>query len=70
MMTRDPLKAPCLTDHYWSVFPDGKATDLARTLRVVEALPVVDRLPREERKKLETENMKACLRYGKEHLNL
>lgn len=76
MMTRDPLKVPCLTDHYWSVFPDGKAEDLARTLRLVEArqsakpLPVVDKLPRDEREKLETENVKACLRYGKEHLNL
>lgn len=76
MMTRDPLKVPCLTDHYWSVFPGGKAEDLARTLRLVEArqstkaLPVVDGLARDERQKLETENVKACLRYGKEHLNL
>jgi sugar phosphate isomerase/epimerase len=76
MMTRDPLKVPCLTDHYWSVFPDGKPEQLARTLRLVEArqsskpLPVVDKLSRDEREKLETENVKACLRYGKEHLNL
>lgn len=76
MMTRDPLKVPCLTDHYWTVFPKGTAEDLARTLRTVEArqsakpLPVVDKLPRDEREKLETENVKACLRYGKEHLNL
>jgi 3-oxoisoapionate decarboxylase len=76
MMTRDPLKVPCLTDHYWAVFPKGRPEELARTLRLVEArqsakpLPVVDKLPREEREKLETENVKACLRYGKEHLNL
>jgi 3-oxoisoapionate decarboxylase len=76
MMTRDPLKAPCLTDHYWAVFPGGKAVDLARTLRLVEAhqsatpLPVVDGLPRDQRQQLETDNVKTCLRYGKEHLNL
>ncbi len=76
MMTRDPLKVPCLTDHYWAVFPGGKAVDLARTLRLVEShqsaapLPVVDNLPRPERDKVETENVEACLRYGREHLNL
>lgn len=76
MMTRDPLKVPCLTDHYWIVFPGGKAIDLARTIRLVEshqspeALPTVDNLSRPERERLETENVEACLRYGKEHLNL
>lgn len=52
------------------------AKQLARTLRLVGArqspkpLPVVDKLPRAEREKLETDNVKACLRYGKKHLNL
>ena len=51
MITRDPLKVPCLTDAYWATFPDRNGLYLARTLRMVhqsmpkedQPLPVVER---------------------------
>ena len=33
MITRDPLKIPCLTDGYWATFPDRSGRNLARTLQ-------------------------------------
>ena len=35
MMTRDPLKVPCLSDNYWITFPDRNGLYLARTVRFV-----------------------------------
>ncbi|HKX28818.1 MAG TPA: sugar phosphate isomerase/epimerase family protein, partial [Blastocatellia bacterium] len=35
MITRDPLKVPCLTGAYWTVFPDRNGRYLARTLKLV-----------------------------------
>jgi sugar phosphate isomerase/epimerase len=76
MSTRDALKVPCLTEKYWATFSDVPGTDLARTLRYVRAnaasqnLPKVNRLPLEELVKLEGDNIKKCLAYAKEHLNL
>lgn len=77
MATRDPLKVPCLTEKYWVTFGDVPGADLARTLRYVrahaadrEALPRVSHLPIEEQVTLEEENIKKCLRYASEYLNL
>lgn len=77
MATRDALKVPCLTEKYWATFADVPGTDLARTLRYVrthasriDALPHVSHLPLEEQVKLEEQNIKKCLRYAAEHLNL
>ena len=72
MITRDPLKVPCLTEAYWTVFPDRNGRYLARTLKAVNEragrnpLPAVAQLPREERAAIEEENVKACLRYANE----
>jgi hypothetical protein len=58
-----------LTKTFWEVFPDRNGKYLAQTLRLVNAkqsrnpLPTVDQLSREERAKVEEENVKACLRY-------
>ena len=74
MITRDPLKVPCLTDGYWETFPERSGRYLARTLRMMHAadhrppLPVVGRLAREEQVKLEEENVKVCLAYARERL--
>jgi sugar phosphate isomerase/epimerase len=71
MITRDPLRVPCLTDHYWITFPDRNGRYLARTLRYVEEhkapqpLPVMDRLAPEARAKLETENIRTCFDYAR-----
>jgi 3-oxoisoapionate decarboxylase len=72
MITRDPLKVPCLTEAYWRVFPDRNGKYLARTMQLVQAkksaapLPTVSHLSREERARVEEENVKACLRYARE----
>jgi len=77
MATRDPLKVPCLKEKYWATFTNVPGTDLARTLRFVrtnasekDALPHVSHLPLDEQIKLEEQNIKKCLRYAVEHLNL
>ncbi len=36
-ITRNPLKIPCLHDSYWDTFPNRKAIELARMLRLVNA---------------------------------
>lgn len=72
MITRDPLKVPCLTAKYWEVFPGRSGKYLAQTFKLVQTksssspLPTVDQLAREERAKIEEENVKACLRYVNE----
>jgi hypothetical protein len=75
MMTRDPLKVPCLTEKYWTVFPGRSGEYLARTLKLVQKyssthkpLPVVSQLSKEDRSRVEQENVKACLRYARENL--
>ena len=69
MMTRDPLKVPCMTPQYWEVFPDRNIKYLGRTFKLVQKnaggkpLPMVEQLPRDERVKIEDENVRACFRY-------
>ena len=76
MATRDALKVPCLTDKYWLTFGHVGGSDLARTLRYVRAnasperLPTVNHLPLGELVKLEEDNIRQCLTFAKEHLNL
>jgi len=76
MATRDPLKVPCLTEKYWLTFADVPGSDLARTLRYVRAnatperLPKVNHLPLDELVRLEEDNIKKCLAFAKEHLDL
>jgi sugar phosphate isomerase/epimerase len=77
MITRDPLKVPCLTDKYWASFPDRNGKYLARTLKLVQKetnaakpLPRISQLSHEEQLRVEEENVKACLRYGREKLEL
>lgn len=72
MITRDPLKVPCMTAKYWEVFPGRSGKYLAQTFKLVQTksssgpLPTVDQLSREERAKVEEDNVKACLRYVNE----
>jgi sugar phosphate isomerase/epimerase len=74
MITRDPLKVPCLTDNYWATFPSRSGRDLARTLRLVRdargrpPLPVLTGLPREQQLQSEEDNVKASLAYARTHL--
>jgi 3-oxoisoapionate decarboxylase len=72
MITRDPLKVPCMTQQYWEVFPDRNGKYLAQIFKIVQQkssrtpLPTIDQLAREERAKIEEDNVKACLRYVNE----
>lgn len=76
MITRDPLKVPCLTEKYWATFPDRNGFYLARTLRLVRAnrprrpLPRVEGLETEARKRFERENVERCIEYARSHLGL
>ena len=73
MITRDPLKVPCLTDKYWITFPDRPGIYLARSLRMAAAkrdLPRVSHLPPAQLRSLEEENVKQCLNFAREQLGL
>jgi 3-oxoisoapionate decarboxylase len=76
MITRNPLKVPCLTDRYWATFPDRNGEYLARTLRLVRSqakrqhLPALDQLDRASQLRLEEDNVKQCLNYAREQLAL
>ncbi len=75
MITRDPLKVPCLTDRYWATFPQRPAPVLARALRVVEKekraepLPRISQLPREQQLAVEENNVVACMEWSRTHVN-
>jgi sugar phosphate isomerase/epimerase len=70
MITRDPLKVPCLTDVYWATFPDRNGRYLARTMRWVREsqgrppLPVLTGLAREVQLQREEENVKQSLAWA------
>jgi sugar phosphate isomerase/epimerase len=74
MITRDPLRIPCLTEGYWATFEDVPGRDLARTLAWVQkharALPRVSKL--ESKKQLEAEdgNVRASIAYARDQLAL
>ncbi len=74
-ITRDPLKVPCLTDGYWSTFPDVRGRDLARTLRVVrgrssQSLQQVSSLSSPAQEELEQVTVRKSLEYARDHLGL
>lgn len=74
MITRDPLKVPCLTPRYWATLADVPGRDLARTLALVRKrkrpLPTVSGLPRERQLAAEEDNVRKCLAYAAGHLGL
>jgi len=76
MMTRDPLKIPCLTPKYWATLEQQvPARRLAEMLALVKAkspkkpLPRISQLPKEEQIKREDDNVRECLRYAREKLD-
>ncbi len=76
MITRDPLKIPCLTPKYWATFPDLPGKHLARTLAMVrkhrspQPLPRAGDLAKERQLALEEENVRHCLAYTRDNLKL
>lgn len=76
MITRDPLKVPCLTERYWVTFPDLPGRHLARALSLVRdhppshPLPRISHLPPEAQLRAEDENIRRCLDFGRDQLGL
>ncbi len=76
MITRDPLRIPCLTDRYWATLESVTGHQLARALANVRARAAKKPLPRttglsvDERLQAEDDNVRKCFRYAREHLGL
>lgn len=76
MITRDPLRIPCLEPRYWATLESIPAPELARTLATVRRnagknpLPRVSRLPVDEQRKLEDNNVRQSLAYARTNLGL
>lgn len=76
MITRDPLRIPCLTDKYWVTFPArngrylARALSLAREHRPRHPLSKVSGLERGARQRLEEDNVRQCLAYAERELGL
>ena len=74
MITRDPLLVPCLTDHYWTTFPERSGLSLARTLRFVNRnacateLSEPENLTAAQHLQLEEKNIQACFAYAQRGL--
>jgi sugar phosphate isomerase/epimerase len=76
MITRDPLRVPCLTEPYWATSADVPGRDLARTLVLVRKhrpkrpLPRLSGTESKEQLAIEEENVRKSLAYAREHLGL
>lgn len=76
MITRDPLKIPCLTSDFWQTLPSVTAAQLATTLNTVQNksfkadLPVVSHLSDEERLAVEERNILTSLAFSQRELGL
>jgi sugar phosphate isomerase/epimerase len=76
MITRDPLRVPCMTENYWATLSDVGGRDLARAIGLVrrcasrEPLPRTTGLKDDERIALEDEHIRRSLVFAKEKLNL
>jgi sugar phosphate isomerase/epimerase len=76
MITRDPLRVPCLTEGYWATFPDLPGRELAHTLALVRKhaaklpLPRVSHLGRAKQIEVEDDNVRRSLVYARKHLGL
>jgi sugar phosphate isomerase/epimerase len=74
MITRDPLRVPCLTAKYWATLPAVPAKELAAALARVRALkyprplPTTSDLDPAGQLKAEARNVDRCLAYAAEEL--
>ncbi|MHB8524034.1 MAG: sugar phosphate isomerase/epimerase family protein [Limisphaerales bacterium] len=76
MITRDPLKIPCLTQKYWATMEALPAPQLAAALTMVrrnaakKSLPRTSGLDLEQQLTLEDENVRASFAYARQRLGL
>ena len=75
LITRDPLKVPCLTDQYFATMPSLPGIDVARAMQFVREhtakhLQQVTSLPIKEQVELEDANIASRLKYARDVLDL
>ena len=76
MITRDPLRVPCLTPKYWKTMPEVSALDFSERLTVLRKkksatpLPTVSKLNLAEQFKAEAANVQKCFQYAHDKLEL
>ena len=74
MITRDPLKVPCLTEGYWATFPELPGRHLAHTLSLIRDHPASHPLPRisnlatADQLRAEDDNIRRCFAFAREGL--
>jgi sugar phosphate isomerase/epimerase len=76
MITRDPLKVPCLSEGYWATFSELPGRHLARALSLVRnhpprhPLPRISALEHAAQLRAEDENVRLCLAFARERLDI
>ena len=77
MITRDPLKIPCLTKSFWNTFDLVTSYELARTIKMVRAnkgtdksLPKISHLDPEKQLASEESNVQLSFDYARKYLGL
>ena len=74
MITRDPLKVPCLTQGYWATLEKLPGKQLAAALALVRKhthpVPKVTGLTTEKKVEIEEKNVRQCLEYARQNLGL
>lgn len=74
MITRDPLRVPCLTENYWATMENTSAAQLAGALAAVKQnisakpLPRTTGLSLDEQLAFEDANVRQSLRYAQDQL--
>jgi len=74
MITRDPLRVPCLAPKYWATLRDVPARDLAEMLTRIrnhkhpQPLPTITSLSHDQQLAAEADNIARCLIYAAENL--
>jgi sugar phosphate isomerase/epimerase len=74
MMSRNPLKVPCLTDKYWATFPDRSGRYLSRALALVKKrgrkLHDMTNMSQQEKEAFERKNFDISIDYARNELGL
>jgi sugar phosphate isomerase/epimerase len=71
MITRDPLKIPCLTEDYWATFDEMKGVEFEKVMAMIEKnefktdLPSTSNLDSEGRLAFEEANVLECLKVSR-----
>jgi sugar phosphate isomerase/epimerase len=71
MITRDPLKIPCLTDEYWATFEETKGAEFEKVMAMIEKnefksqLPSTSNLDSEGRLAFEEANVLECIKFSR-----